>query len=76
MYVGAAAAGADEEAVGLTKSGAGAGTVTSAPAGIDCGSVCAYDFDAGTPITMSAVPTAGSVFAGWSGECRARGRAS
>ena len=33
----------------LGKSGAGAGTVTSAPAGIDCGSTCLYDFDAERP---------------------------
>jgi len=47
--------------------GAGAGTVASAPAGIDCGSVCSRTFGAGAVVTLSATPAAGSVFTGWSG---------
>jgi hypothetical protein len=38
------------------------------PAGIDCGSACAAPFDLGTPVTLTALPAAGSVFDGWSGE--------
>jgi hypothetical protein len=51
----------------VTPSGNGAGTVTSAPAGINCGSSCAAAFDYGTQVTLSATPSPGSTFAGWSG---------
>jgi hypothetical protein len=51
----------------VTKSGNGNGTVTSAPAGINCGSSCAAPFDYGTSVTLSAVPSPGSTFAGWGG---------
>jgi hypothetical protein len=50
-----------------SKSGSGAGTVTSSPAGIDCGSTCATTANEGTAITLTATPVAGSVFTGWSG---------
>ncbi|HEX7926836.1 MAG TPA: Ig-like domain-containing protein, partial [bacterium] len=45
----------------------GNGSVASSPAGIDCGSFCARVFAQGTVITLTATPTAGSVFTGWSG---------
>ena len=51
----------------VARTGAGAGTVASAPAGIDCGSVCSRTFGAGAVVTLSATPAAGSVFTGWSG---------
>jgi hypothetical protein len=53
----------------VTKGGAGAGTVTSSPAGIDCGATCNFDFNAGAAITLTATPAAGSIFAGWTGAC-------
>src|SRR3989449_7012909 len=53
--------------VTVARTGAGAGTVASAPAGIDCGSVCSRTFGAGAVVTVRATPAAGSVFAGWSG---------
>lgn len=56
-------------AVSVTKSGAGSGTVTSAPAGIDCGATCTATFTSGTSVTLTAAPAAGSTFAGWSGAC-------
>ena len=34
--------------------GTGGGTVTSAPAGIDCGSTCSATFPAGTMVTLTA----------------------
>ena len=49
--------------------GTGTGTVTSSPAGIDCGSVCFAAFTHGSIVTLSAAPSAGSVFAGWTGAC-------
>ncbi len=52
----------------VTTSGSGAGSVTSAPAGIDCGAACTAPFASGTVITLTATPTASSTFAGWSGE--------
>lgn len=47
--------------------GSGGGTVTSVPAGIDCGATCTAPFDAGTSVTLTAVPDAISAFGGWSG---------
>jgi pimeloyl-ACP methyl ester carboxylesterase len=47
----------------------GVGTVTSSPAGIDCGPICNAMFAAKTPVVLSAVPSTGSVFTGWSGAC-------
>ena len=52
----------------VTKSGNGSGTVTSSPAGIDCGDVCALAFDTGTSVALAAVADAGSTFIAWSGD--------
>ena len=51
----------------VSRSGAGAGTVTSIPAGIGCGPVCEGEFDKDSTVVLKAVPAAGSVLAGWSG---------
>ena len=72
MYVAPRAAGATTRALGLTKSGSGAGTVTSAPAGIDCGSSCAYDFDTGTPVTLDGGPAAAPCSSAGAATARAR----
>jgi hypothetical protein len=53
--------------VTVSKSGTGSGTVTSSPAGIDCGSGCSADFIAGTVVTLAATAASGSTFDGWSG---------
>jgi len=53
----------------VSKSGVGEGTVTSKPAGIDCGVACAAEYNAGEEVTLTAVPDPGSTFAGWSGGC-------
>jgi hypothetical protein len=53
----------------VTKSGAGAGTVTSSVGSINCGAACAGDFDQGTIVTLTAVASSGSMFAGWSAPC-------
>lgn len=55
------------------RAGSGFGNVTSTPAGIDCGSTCSHSFDAGTAVTLTATPEAGSSFAGWSGACSGTG---
>jgi DNA-binding transcriptional regulator YdaS (Cro superfamily) len=60
-------------ALTVSKAGNGSGTVTSSPAGIDCGATCAFGFTEGTPVTLSAAVATGSVFAGWSGACAGTG---
>jgi hypothetical protein len=56
-----------ERALNVTKTGTGSGSVTSSPAGIDCGATCSHAYDQGTAVTLSASPDSGSTFAGWSG---------
>jgi uncharacterized repeat protein (TIGR01451 family) len=52
-------------ALTVVEAGAGKGTVTSAPAGINCPTACAANFASGTQITLTAAPAAGSTFSGW-----------
>ena len=49
----------------ISKNEAGSGTVTSSPAGINCGSTCSYGFSEGTVVTLTATPAAGFTFTGW-----------
>lgn len=53
--------------VTVNKAGTGTGTVTSAPAGINCGGACTAQFNQGTTVTLTAAPSAGSTFFGWTG---------
>jgi hypothetical protein len=53
----------------VVKAGAGSGTVTSEPAGIDCGSDCDQIYNHGTDVTLTAAASAGSTFSGWTGPC-------
>jgi endoglucanase len=57
----------------LTVTASGSGTVTSAAAGINCGAACSGSYLSGTSITLTATPTNGSTFAGWSGACTGTG---
>lgn len=49
--------------------GSGAGTVTSLPVGINCGSDCQADYPPGTVVTLTETAAPGSWFAGWHGAC-------
>jgi hypothetical protein len=60
-------------ALSVSRSGTGSGTVTSFPPGIDCGATCAAAYPVGTVVALTAVPAAGTVFAGWLGTCAGAG---
>ncbi len=49
------------------------GSVTSSPAGIDCGSDCAEVYAAGTVVTLTATPDTGLNFLDWGGACAGQG---
>jgi Divergent InlB B-repeat domain len=51
----------------VSDTGLGSGTVTSSPAGIDCGSTCSASYVSGTTVTLTATPNSLSGFGGWSG---------
>ncbi len=61
--------GGTNPALTVTKAGTGSGTVTSSPAGINCGGTCTASYVSGTSVTLTAATAAGSTFAGWSGAC-------
>jgi len=60
-------------ALNVSKVGTGSGTVTSNPAGINCGATCSANFTTGTQVTLTATAAGGSTFAGWSGDCAGTG---
>jgi hypothetical protein len=52
----------------VTKEGTGSGTVVSNPAGIECGVVkCKASFETNQKVTLTASPSAGSMFTSWKG---------
>lgn len=53
----------------VTRSGNGAGIVTSVPGGVACGNDCSESYAFGTAVTLTASPSAGSTFSGWTGAC-------
>jgi Divergent InlB B-repeat domain len=57
----------------VSPAGTGTGTVTSSPAGIDCGAACSTAYDNGTAVTLAPTPAASSNFTGWSGACSGTG---
>ncbi|MHB1356869.1 MAG: beta strand repeat-containing protein [Anaerolineae bacterium] len=49
----------------VAKAGTGSGNVTSAPAGLNCGTNCSAHFAYGEVVTLTAAPVANSAFTGW-----------
>ncbi|HQR19103.1 MAG TPA: choice-of-anchor D domain-containing protein, partial [Gemmatimonadales bacterium] len=60
-------------ALTVTLAGGGTGTVSSNPAGINCGVACLQSFASGQAVTLMATPGANSTFGGWSGACSGTG---
>lgn len=59
----------DRRSLTVTLAGTGSGSVTSSPAGIECGADCSEPYDVGTMVTLTAVASSDSTFTGWSGAC-------
>lgn len=59
--------------VTATRSGSGAGSVDSIPAGVACGATCTATFPRGQAVSLTATPQAGSIFSGWLGACTGTG---
>ena len=57
----------------VSKTGSSNGTITSNPAGINCGADCGESYSSGSQITLSASPDNNSRFDGWSGACNGAG---
>jgi hypothetical protein len=58
----------------LTVGRVGTGTVTSAPAGINCGGDCTADYIENTVVTLTAHPGVKSYFIEWGGDCDVNGQ--
>ncbi len=57
----------------VTTTGPGSGTLSSNPAGIDCGADCEEPYDTGTSVTLSHAAGVDSIFTAWSGNCSGTG---
>jgi hypothetical protein len=57
----------------VSKSGTGTGTVTSSPAGINCGADCTETYNDASVVALTPSASAGSAFTVWSGACTGSG---
>ncbi len=57
----------------LNISKVGNGTVTTSPAGINCGATCSASFTTNSMVAISAAPAIGYNFTGWTGDCAGTG---
>jgi uncharacterized repeat protein (TIGR02543 family) len=57
----------------LTVTKSGNGTVTSSPAGINCGATCSAIYNSGTAVALTATPSVGYNFSGWTLDCAGTG---
>ncbi|MFI4978169.1 MAG: choice-of-anchor Q domain-containing protein, partial [Solirubrobacterales bacterium] len=69
----------EKHTLNVAVTGGGEGTVTSAPAGIECGqgyTKCSAEFIEGTAVKLTPTPAAGSSLKGWSEACTGTGPCS
>lgn len=66
LFVFGLVAPSDAATITVVKSGTGAGTVTSSPAGINCGATCSSSSFI-SEVTLTAVANTGSEFVSWTG---------
>jgi len=57
----------------LTTSVTGNGTISSSPAGINCGTDCSEIYAQGQAVTLTASPLSGNSFDSWTGACAGQG---
>src|SRR4051812_15408098 len=69
----AAAYNGSNHVLTVSKNGTGAGSVSSAPSGVSCGTVCSASYPSGGSVTLTAAAASGSTFTGWSGDCTGTG---
>jgi len=70
LAVSAPAADTTQTTLTVFKLGTGTGSVTSDPAGINCGTVCSGQFPVGTPVQLTLEPAAGSELDGLPQHCQ------
>jgi len=66
---GGGGGGGGASAFKLSVAKSNTGTVTSTPAGINCGNTCTASYGAGNAVTLTATAPPGLAFLGWSGAC-------
>jgi hypothetical protein len=60
-------------ALTVSTSGDGGGTVSSSPTGIECSPDCVGEYPEGAEVSLTAMASANSWFAGWGGSCSGTG---